>query len=182
MANIERLRPKRDVQIELVPSLTRVVRSPKYRIYHVRGSPSHHQPTRSRPGAGWENQQPVSSHLTHGMAPEANNDVNGFMNEFPRQPDPSFRGSNNSQEPVEVLPKSNHEATSRMKRTACVICRKRKLKCDGKKPKCATCARLGHNCAYDEARKLGGTKRGYVLELEARLGCGMIPRRVRTIN
>ncbi|KAL9604481.1 MAG: hypothetical protein Q9219_000446 [cf. Caloplaca sp. 3 TL-2023] len=55
------------------------------------------------------------------------------------------------------------------KRVACAICRKRKLKCDGGRPKCGTCARLGHNCAYDEVRRKSGPKRGYVKELEARL-------------
>lgn len=32
--------------------------------------------------------------------------------------------------------------------SACLICRKRKLRCDGQRPKCATCARLGHECGY----------------------------------
>lgn len=58
----------------------------------------------------------------------------------------------------------------RPKRIACVVCRRRKLKCDGKKPSCGTCSRLGHACAYDEARKKSGPKRGYVKQLEARLG------------
>ncbi|GAD99366.1 hypothetical protein PVAR5_8081 [Paecilomyces variotii No. 5] len=57
----------------------------------------------------------------------------------------------------------------RPKRIACVVCRKRKLKCDGKKPSCGTCSRLGHDCAYDEVRKKSGPKRGYVKQLEARL-------------
>lgn len=61
----------------------------------------------------------------------------------------------------------------RPKRMACIVCRKRKLKCDGKKPSCGTCARVGHNCAYDEVRKKSGPKRGYVKQLEARLG--MLP-------
>lgn len=55
------------------------------------------------------------------------------------------------------------------KRIACIICRKRKLKCDGTKPSCATCTRLGHNCAYDEIRRKSGPKRGYVKALEERL-------------
>ncbi|RDW88831.1 hypothetical protein BP6252_00863 [Coleophoma cylindrospora] len=55
------------------------------------------------------------------------------------------------------------------KRIACIICRKRKLKCDGTKPSCSTCSRLGHNCAYDEQRKKSGPKRGYVKALEERL-------------
>lgn len=58
----------------------------------------------------------------------------------------------------------------RPKRIACIICRKRKLKCDGTKPSCGTCSRLGHKCAYDEVRRKSGPKRGYVKELEARLG------------
>lgn len=58
----------------------------------------------------------------------------------------------------------------RLKRIACVVCRKRKLKCDGAKPSCRTCSRLGHDCAYDEVRRKSGPKRGYVKALEARLG------------
>ncbi|KAG7143533.1 Citrinin biosynthesis transcriptional activator ctnR like protein [Verticillium longisporum] len=50
-----------------------------------------------------------------------------------------------------------------------MICRKRKLKCDGIKPSCSTCTRLGHSCAYDEVRRKSGPKRGYVKALEERL-------------
>ncbi|RPB28442.1 hypothetical protein L211DRAFT_833407 [Terfezia boudieri ATCC MYA-4762] len=57
----------------------------------------------------------------------------------------------------------------RPKRIACVVCRKRKLRCDGNKPSCGTCSRLGHECAYDEIRRKSGPKRGYVKALEARL-------------
>ncbi|OAA53760.1 c6 zinc finger domain containing protein [Niveomyces insectorum RCEF 264] len=57
----------------------------------------------------------------------------------------------------------------RQKRLACLICRRRKLKCDGRRPSCSTCARLGHSCAYDEVRKKSGPKRGYVKALEERL-------------
>lgn len=58
----------------------------------------------------------------------------------------------------------------RPKRIACVICRKRKLRCDGGKPSCGTCTRLAHDCSYDEVRRKSGPKRGYVKQLEARLG------------
>ncbi|KAL2828907.1 fungal-specific transcription factor domain-containing protein [Aspergillus cavernicola] len=57
----------------------------------------------------------------------------------------------------------------RPKRIACAVCRRRKLRCDGRKPSCGTCSRLGHECTYDEARKKSGPKRGYVKQLEARL-------------
>jgi hypothetical protein len=62
-----------------------------------------------------------------------------------------------------------NESVPRPKRIACILCRKRKLRCDGSKPSCATCARLGHTCEYNEERKKSGPKRGYVKLLEARL-------------
>ncbi|EXJ82083.1 hypothetical protein A1O1_08152 [Capronia coronata CBS 617.96] len=61
------------------------------------------------------------------------------------------------------------ESNPRPKRMACILCRKRKLKCDGHKPSCGTCARLSHDCEYSEERKKSGPKRGYVKLLEARL-------------
>ncbi|PGH01724.1 hypothetical protein GX51_05040 [Blastomyces parvus] len=80
---------------------------------------------------------------------------------------PSQFGSDNSE------PRTNGTNQTayvpRPKRIACVICRKRKLRCDGNKPSCGTCSRLGHDCAYDEVRKKSGPKRGYVKQLEARL-------------
>ncbi|KAI1942459.1 hypothetical protein LOZ66_000860 [Ophidiomyces ophidiicola] len=57
----------------------------------------------------------------------------------------------------------------RPKRVACTVCRRRKLRCDGVKPNCGNCTRLGHACAYNEVRKKSGPKRGYVKQLEARL-------------
>lgn len=62
-----------------------------------------------------------------------------------------------------------HDAIPRPKRIACILCRKRKLRCDGNKPSCGTCYRLNHNCEYSEERKKSGPKRGYVKLLEARL-------------
>lgn len=61
------------------------------------------------------------------------------------------------------------DAVPRPKRMACILCRKRKLKCDGNKPSCGTCSRLNHQCEYSEERKKSGPKRGYVKLLEARL-------------
>lgn len=73
-----------------------------------------------------------------------------------------------SQQPAAHRPTAN-ELQPKSKRMACVLCRKRKLKCDGARPACATCARLSHECVYDEIRKKSGPKRGYVKALEARL-------------
>src|ERR1700709_548269 len=63
----------------------------------------------------------------------------------------------------------DNDGQPRAKRIACVLCRKRKLRCDGARPKCGTCSRLSHDCGYDEVRKKSGPKRGYVKLLEARL-------------
>lgn len=69
-----------------------------------------------------------------------------------------------------ISPKDNAgNGTASAKRIACVICRRRKLKCDGNKPSCSTCKRLNHDCAYDEVRRKSGPKRGYVKALEERL-------------
>ncbi|KAL2137091.1 hypothetical protein VTI74DRAFT_9697 [Chaetomium olivicolor] len=67
------------------------------------------------------------------------------------------------------VPASGNSSVPKPKRLACMICRKRKLKCDGIKPSCSTCSRLGHTCAYDEVRRKSGPKRGYVKALEERL-------------
>jgi hypothetical protein len=64
---------------------------------------------------------------------------------------------------------AERDAQPKAKRIACVLCRKRKLRCDGARPTCGTCKRLTHDCAYDEVRKKSGPKRGYVKLLEARL-------------
>lgn len=104
------------------------------------------------------------------MATNPVNDDDGYFNDLSRQPhfESQDSVSPNDQNYNDIL--GEEAGTVKPKRIACVICRKRKLKCDGNKPKCATCARLGHNCAYDEVRRKSGPKRGYVKDLEARLG------------
>ncbi|KAL4787254.1 fungal-specific transcription factor domain-containing protein [Aspergillus varians] len=77
-----------------------------------------------------------------------------------------------NQNPAQPATATNNGDSSyvpRPKRIACAVCRRRKLRCDGRKPSCGTCSRLGHECTYDEARKKSGPKRGYVKQLEARL-------------
>ncbi|KAI5370073.1 hypothetical protein Slin15195_G009510 [Septoria linicola] len=93
----------------------------------------------------------------------------GFFNDLSRHPSHNTsledakerRESHDGQADSGQVPKP--------KRIACVLCRKRKLKCDGTKPSCGTCSRLQHDCSYDEVRKKSGPKRGYVKALEARL-------------
>ena len=102
------------------------------------------------------------------------NDLTGRPSHLSRRSDspPDRSNAHLGKERLEV-------GVPRLKRIACVICRKRKLKCDGSKPSCGTCSRLGHKCAYDEVRRKSGPKRGYVKELEARLGKYLSRRYVR---
>ena len=82
--------------------------------------------------------------------------------------DPTDRLADGDHIAVEA-PAGGNSTVPKPKRLACMICRKRKLKCDGIKPSCSTCSRLGHTCAYDEVRRKSGPKRGYVKALEERL-------------
>lgn len=104
------------------------------------------------------------------MTFNADNDEDGYFNDLSRQPQLESQESISPQEQNGTDAAGEEAGTVKTKRIACVVCRKRKLKCNGEKPKCATCARLGHNCAYDEVRRKSGPKRGYVKDLEARLG------------
>lgn len=91
-----------------------------------------------------------------------------YFNDLSRQPD--LRTTVNKKPSPNSDSATAQAGQIKQKRVACVICRKRKLKCDGERPSCGTCSRLNHNCAYDEVRRKSGPKRGYVKELEARLG------------
>ncbi|KAJ5138633.1 uncharacterized protein N7515_003481 [Penicillium bovifimosum] len=103
-----------------------------------------------------------------GALPQSN--VGPGSSQYPTEPGPSQ---------MEFMPMESGAAAEsastgesnvpRPKRIACIVCRRRKLRCDGRRPSCGTCSRLGHECAYDEVRKKSGPKRGYVKQLEARL-------------
>jgi hypothetical protein len=94
-----------------------------------------------------------------------------YFNDLSQQPssDSNQNASKNGNGAVNGESAPENDAQARPKRIACVLCRKRKLKCDGARPACGTCNRLNHDCAYDEVRKKSGPKRGYVKLLEARL-------------
>ena len=94
----------------------------------------------------------------------------GFQSSFQSQSNPPSNDHDTAVPAAASGSGDNGSYVPRPKRIACVVCRRRKLKCDGKKPSCGTCSRLGHSCAYDEVRKKSGPKRGYVKQLEARLG------------
>lgn len=103
------------------------------------------------------------------MSFNAINEDDDYFNDLSRQPRMESQDSTSPLEHNGTDATGEETGAAKPKRIACVVCRKRKLRCDGNKPKCATCARLGHNCAYDEVRRKSGPKRGYVKDLEARL-------------
>lgn len=81
-----------------------------------------------------------------------------------------YLDNNNGSRPPNSQTQSHDAAGDpKAKRIACVLCRRRKLRCDGHRPICGTCKRLSHECIYDEVRRKSGPKRGYVKALEARL-------------
>ncbi|KAF1989361.1 hypothetical protein K402DRAFT_326987 [Aulographum hederae CBS 113979] len=103
--------------------------------------------------------------------PSPNSPGDDFFNDLSQQPSNdsgnSLRPNNERSNSIEGG--QDNDANPKAKRIACVLCRKRKLRCDGSRPSCGTCKRLSHDCAYDEVRKKSGPKRGYVKQLEARL-------------
>ncbi len=104
------------------------------------------------------------------MTFDAVNIDDGYFNDLSRQPQLGSQDSISPHDQNNTDVAGEESGTSKPKRIACMICRKRKLKCNGNKPKCGTCAKLGHSCGYDEIRRKSGPKRGYVKDLEARLG------------
>jgi hypothetical protein len=93
-------------------------------------------------------------------SPDSESPEDGFFNDLTQQ----------VQEPNDANGvDAQNDNSAKVKRIACVLCRKRKLRCDGTRPTCSTCKRLSHDCAYDEVRKKSGPKRGYVKLLEQRL-------------
>ncbi|GAA6046924.1 hypothetical protein JCM3770_003432 [Rhodotorula araucariae] len=51
---------------------------------------------------------------------------------------------------------------------ACTLCRKRKLRCDGVRPKCGTCMRLNHECVYGDPLQERNAERHRELEYRIR--------------
>jgi len=113
-----------------------------------------------------------------GIAPSSLQNSNSSSSSMsPTLSSPLSHGSIMSATPATTAP-----AEAEKKRlTACLVCRKRKLKCDSARPKCASCARLGHawylilldnlvysssSSGYEETRKKSGPKQGYVKKLE----------------
>jgi hypothetical protein len=113
----------------------------------------------------------TATYTAHNMSSASNTPPEGYFNDLSRPT--GNNGRNKRQRSQEGETNGNASGgesnVPKPKRIACIICRKRKLKCDGTKPACSTCTRLGHDCAYDEVRRKSGPKRGYVKALEERL-------------
>ncbi|KAI9270530.1 fungal-specific transcription factor domain-containing protein [Phascolomyces articulosus] len=83
-----------------------------------------------------------------------------------------MRGHEGSDDSQSIVGKKRVRATQ-----ACILCRKKKIKCDGTKPECLHCQEANITCEYSECRKRGPRK-GYVQLLEERLA--QLERRLST--
>lgn len=63
----------------------------------------------------------------------------------------------------------NGNVSANKRHTACDLCRRRKLRCNGQKPSCQTCTTLETECEYTATHKKSGPQKGYLRRLESRL-------------
>lgn len=64
---------------------------------------------------------------------------------------------------------SSEQQPRRVKVTlACVVCRKKKVKCDGVQPTCGRCRSNGFSCAYSDPPKKRGPPKGHGEIIETR--------------
>ncbi|KAK9717184.1 hypothetical protein K7432_006390 [Basidiobolus ranarum] len=52
---------------------------------------------------------------------------------------------------------------------ACIICRRKKVKCDSKRPTCSNCLRLGNDCVYVPTAKKRNPQKQYIESLERKI-------------
>lgn len=71
-----------------------------------------------------------------------------------------------TQEQSAVKPRSRRQRPG----TACTECRRRKLRCDGVRPKCAVCLQSGVECEIVTEKAPRGPKKGYMQALKDRIG------------
>lgn len=63
--------------------------------------------------------------------------------------------------------------TTKARRTACDVCRERKVRCNGERPDCQRCRRLGHQCSYTVVKRQDITRSEVsqaLMTLQVRLG------------
>ncbi|SAM06165.1 hypothetical protein [Absidia glauca] len=64
---------------------------------------------------------------------------------------------------------NNNNNNKRVKVTlACIVCRKKKVKCDGVQPTCSRCNSMGFSCEYSDPPKKRGPPKGQVEIIESR--------------
>ncbi|KAL4890754.1 fungal-specific transcription factor domain protein [Aspergillus ambiguus] len=82
-------------------------------------------------------------------------------------PNPTFEN-----EPAMGATEDNNDAKRRRIARACDMCRKKKIKCDGKMPKCSHCMNYKTECVFTQVEKKRNPPKGakYIEGLENRLG------------
>ncbi|KAM0790589.1 hypothetical protein ACM66B_004454 [Microbotryomycetes sp. NB124-2] len=97
---------------------------------------AHHDPHYSSSGLG----------QSHSVDTEALRDVKPVVGQAPDD----LRESQSGPVKRKLQGKSQPDKPSLARGLACTVCRKRKLRCDGQRPECGTCVRLGHQCVYGD--------------------------------
>lgn len=70
-----------------------------------------------------------------------------------------------------VKPQDSRPRPSRQRSgTACIDCRRRKLRCDGIEPQCGACRDSGLECTATQHVAPRGPKKGHIRNLQTRLG------------
>lgn len=77
--------------------------------------------------------------------------------------------STSSKKAKDASQDTNADQPKRFKVTlACVVCRKKKVKCDGVQPACSRCNTMGISCEYTDPPRKRGPPKGYVEVIENR--------------
>ncbi|KAI9243911.1 fungal-specific transcription factor domain-containing protein [Phascolomyces articulosus] len=74
-----------------------------------------------------------------------------------------------AQPPGPTTTNNNHSTPKRVKVTlACIVCRKKKVKCDGIQPSCSRCNSMSLVCEYSDPPRKRGPPKGYIEVIENR--------------
>ncbi|KAH7143459.1 fungal-specific transcription factor domain-containing protein [Dactylonectria macrodidyma] len=81
--------------------------------------------------------------------------------------DEASSGEDGGQADSATAPRKRRRETHQ--KTSCELCKARKVKCDRAEPACSWCARHNRTCIYPERQKVGGSRVGFNLDLEAKV-------------
>ncbi|KAJ1846640.1 hypothetical protein LPJ73_004477 [Coemansia sp. RSA 2703] len=77
---------------------------------------------------------------------------------------------NEDKDRIESSKSSESRSPVQRSKLACLLCRRKKVRCNGAQPTCSNCAKRGCRCVYSEGKKRGRPPRNYKLEDLAPVG------------